>query len=338
MSERHSPRVACIRAFRFLVSIFGLFTITSAAVFIWLEAYPTVNAQVILRSVEAVMVQQNGFDPFHYTRVTFTKTRSSDNGHVQLYVQPCSELSPTKRDIHTNVTYINQSVDESSIFRVGFHYLVTGSEVLFSVNISAHIDLPSCSASLYVFQDYDSYINFLADGSDTGKARQICLIISNETSLIDHHPSYSFIADETSYYFIGLFVPRGSEGVDNIYFQTSGTQLYYTTGNLSLACSIVPGTNSSCSVPLADSEPILTSGSTKCFLAVTDNTPEDGLYLNYSSSSTPNPLHNIARIMTGLVALPLFSLLIIVIIMIYLFYYYFFSICAVRRSRPALHC
>ena len=105
--------------------------------------------------------------------------------------------------------------------------------------------------------------------------------------MIDCHPSYSFVADETSYYFIGLSVPRGSEGVNDIYYQTTGRQLYYTTGNLSLACSIVPGTNSSCYVPLAASEPI--AGCTECFLAVTDSSPDDGLYLNYSSSSTPNP-------------------------------------------------
>ena len=274
------------------------------------------KGQVFLRSNDAVMVHQNGFDPFYCTRVTFTKNRSSDDGHVQLYMQLCSDLVANARDIHTNVTYINQSIDESSRFRIGSYYLVTGSEVLFDVNVTAHTELPICSASLYIFRDYTAYSHFLADGSDTGKARQICLLISNETFVIDHNPSYAFIADETSYYFIGLSVPRGSEGVDNIYYQTTGTQLYYTTGNLTLACSIVPGTNSSCSDRLAATEPIMVAGHTECFLAVTDSSPIDGLYLNYNSSSTPNPRHNIARFILGLVSLPVFCLLLFIVAII----------------------
>lgn len=272
--------------------------LASAAIFSWLEAYPAMKSQVFLRSGEAVVVQQNGFDPFHYTLVTFTKNRSSDNGYIRLYVRLCSELMAYRQAIHTNITYINQSIDESTKFGIGSYYLVMGSEVLFNVNITAHTELPICSAVLYILQDFDSYSNFLADGSDTGQARRICLLISNETSVVDYHPSYSFTADRTSYYFFALSVPRGSEGVDDIYYEATGTQLYYTTGNLSLACSIVPGTNSSCSIPLANSVPILVSGRTKCFLAVTDSSSEAGLYLNYSTLSTPNPLHNIARIMT----------------------------------------
>jgi len=298
--------------------------ITSAAIFAWFEAYPTgtMKGQVFLTSGEAVVVQQNGFDSFHYTSVTFTKNRSSDNRYVQLYVRPCSELMANRQAIHTNITYINQSIDESTKFGIGSYYLVMGSEILFNVNITAHTELLNCSAALYIFQDFDSYSNFLADGSDTGQARQICLLISNETSVLDYHPSYSFTADDTSYYFIGLSVPRGSEGVDDIYYQATGTQLYmyYTTGTLSLACSIVPSTNSSCCVPLADSEPVFVLGSTKCFLAVTDS--NDGLYLNYSSSLTRNPLHNIARITTGLVALPLFFSLIVVTTIISIVFFF----------------
>jgi len=292
-----------------LIGVLVIFMIASAAIFGWLETYPTMKGQIFLSSGEAVVVQQNGFDPFHYTSVTFTKNRSSDNGYIRFYIRPCSELMANRQAIHTNIRY--QSVDESTKFGIGSYYLVMGSEILFNVNITAHTELPICSAALYIFQDYDSYSNFLADGSDTSKARKICLIISNEM-LADPHPSYSysFIPDDTSHYFIGLSVPRASEGVDHISHQATGTQLYYTTGNLSLACSIVPGTNSSCSVPLADSDPVLTSGSTKCFLAVTDS--NDSLYLNYSSLLTRNPLHNIARITMGLVALPLFFSLIAV--------------------------
>ena len=184
--------------------LFGAFTVAAAVVFAIYETYPTMKGQVFLRSDEAVIVQQNGFDPFYYTTVTFTKNRSTDNGHVRFYMQPCSDLAANTRDIHTNVTHINQSVDESSRFRIGSYYLVTGSNVLFNVIITAHTELPTCSASLYIFRDYLAYSNFLADGSDTGKARQICLLISNETFMRDHNPSYVFIADETSYYFIGL--------------------------------------------------------------------------------------------------------------------------------------
>jgi len=308
VKRKQLSAVPCLTAIGVLIAVLvGI--LASAAIFAWLEFYPTaMKSQVFLSSGEAVMVQQNGFDPFHYTSVKFTKNRSSDNGYIWLYVRLCSELMAQRQAIHTNITYINQSVDESTKFGIGSYYLVTGSEVLFNVNITAHTWLPPCSAALYIFHDFDSYSNFLADGSDTGQARRICLLISNETSVVDHHPSYSFTADNTSYYFFGLSIPRGSEGVDNVYYQATGTQLYYTTGNLSLACSIVPGINSSCSFPLANSVPILVSGSTKCFLAVTDSSSEDGLYLNYSTLSTPNPLHNIARIMTGLVTLPLFFL------------------------------
>ena len=287
--------------------------------FLVVEVYPTMNidGQVFLLNHDTVVVQQNGINPFWYMEVTFRKNRSGDNGLVQLYVHPCHELlAKQSRAIHTNTTHINQSINEGSTFRVGSYYLVKDSNFFFDVNITAHFELPSCSASLYIFQDYESYSNFLADGSDTGKARQICLLISNVTSVTDHHASYSFIANETSYYFIGLSVPRGSEGVDDIYYQTTGTQLYYTTGNLPLACSIVPGTNSSCSACLAAGEPITSTRNTKCFLAVADSCPENGLYIKYFSSSTHphSPIQNIARIITGA-----FSILIVLYVTISLF-------------------
>jgi len=265
-----------------------------------LETCFTSNGQIFLLNGDTVVVRQNGFDPFWYTTVTFTKNQSSDNGNVQLYVQPCSEY-PKKRRIHTNVIYINQSNDESSTFGLGYLYLVKDSRIRFDVNITAHTELSSCAAALYIFQDYGSYSNFLAVGSDTDKATKFCLLISNQCC--DHRSSHLFTVNVTSYYFIGLSVPRGSEGVDNVYYRTTGTQLYYTTGNLPLACSIVSGFNSSCFYPLATD--------TECFLAITVSSPEGGLYLNYSSSIKFNPLR-----ITSLFFLVLYSIGVVIIIIV----------------------
>ena len=141
--------------------------------------------------------------------------------------------------------------------------------------------------------------------------------------MFNQRTPYTFTVVETSYYFAALSAPTKSDGVDNIFFQTSGTQMYYTTGNLSPSCNIVRGTNSSCSVPLntVNQSVQLSIGMLECFLAVllteSASTGSDNklhAYLSYSSSTAhnPNSIHNIAKLLTLL--LPVFSLLLTIVI------------------------
>ena len=179
-----------------------------------------------------------------------------------------------------------------------------GSEVVFDVNITARTELTNCSAAIYIFRDYDSYFTFLYYGSDGSIAERICLLSSN---MLNKHTLHTFTVDESSYYFAALSAPTGSDGVDNIYFQTGGTQMYYTTGNLSPSCSIIRGTNSSCSVPLNTVNQFvqLSIGKLECFLAVllseSASTGSDNklhAYLSYSSSTAHNPVQNVAKLFT----------------------------------------
>ena len=228
-------------------------------------------------------------------------TQASDTSNIKLYMQQCSKLVPNQRPILTNVTPIPPS-NEDHRHPVYQGYLVRGSKAVFTVNVSTSAVFPDCSAALYIFNDYQLYYNFLYGFQETS-ARRICLFISNASQ--DQH---MLISDISSYYFVALSAP--TNGVNDIHFQTTGTQMYYTTHNLSPSCNIVRGTNSSCSVPLntVNQSVQLSIGKEECFLAVllsesasTGSDDKLHAYLHYSSSTTHNPLHNIARLLTLLV-------------------------------------
>ena len=103
------------------------------------------------------------------------------------------------------------------------------------------------------FQDYECFGKFLFGSDVDCNTRNMCLPIS---SALDQQPPYVFMADETSYYFVALSAPRGIDGVNDIYFQTTGTQLYYTANDLPPACTIISDINSSCSKLLPNSKAV----------------------------------------------------------------------------------
>ena len=248
------------------------------------------------------MVSNNGFDPFYYTAVNFTRndssTQTNDMSNIKLYMQQCGKLVPNQRPILTNVTLIPPT-NEDRRHPVYQGYLVKGSKVVFTVNISTYAVFPDCSAALYIFNDYQLYYKFLYSGSHAKSTSKICLCTFNTSN------QHLFTSDTSSYYFVAFSAP--TNGVNDIYFQTTGTQMYYSTHNLSLSCNIVRHTNSSCSVPLntVNQSVQLSIGKLECFLAVlltesasTGSDNKQHAYLSYSSSTAHNPLLNIATLLT----------------------------------------
>ena len=313
LSTGYIMKRKCRIAATFALMVLALCCFT---VFLAFEFYPSTNGQVFFEEGDVVMVSNKGFDPFYYTSVNFTRndssTQTNDMSSIKLYLQQCSKLVPNQRPIFTNVTSIPPS-NEDRRHPVYQGYLVRNSEVVFIVNVSTCAAFPDCSAALYIFNDYQLYYKFLYFGSHAKGARKICLCTSNTSN------QHMFTSDTSSYYFVALSAP--TNGVNDIYFQTTGTQMYYTTHNLSPSCNIVRETNSSCSVPLntVNQSVQLSIGKLECFLAVllaesasTDSDNKLYAYLSYSSSTARNPIHNIAKLLALL--LPVFSLLLTIVI------------------------
>ena len=293
--------------------------------FLVFEFYPPISGQTILQASDVVRLSSHGFDPFHYTTVTVTrndsKTPVGDASRVKFYLQACSKLVPSHRPIRTKVTHIDSSSEDHTFF-VYQGYLLKGSNISFDVNITAHTEFAKCSAALNIFQDYECFGNFLNFGSDVNdcSTRRTCLHIS---STLDQQPPYVFTADETSYYFVALSAPSGTEGVDDIYFQTTGMQLYYTTDDLPPDCSMITGINSSCSLSLPGSQAFQVSlGNTVCVLAVmmadsTDTTTSENntvtTYLTYSSTTAHNPAHNIVTLVLSVAITIIFIVVTVVV-------------------------
>ena len=321
LSTGYIMKRKCRIAATFALMVLALCCFT---VFLAFEFYPSTNGQVFFEEGDVVMVSNKGFDPFYYTSVNFTRndssTQTNDMSSIKLYKQQCSKLVPNQRPILTNITSIPPS-NEDHRHPIYQGYLVRGSEVVFDVNITARTELTNCSAAIYIFRDYDSYFKFLYYGFDGSKAETRCLLLSN---MLNHHTLYTFTVDESSYYFVALSAPTGSNGVNDIYFQTGGTQMYYTTGNLSLSCNIVRGTNSSCSVPLntVNQSVQLSIGKLECFLAAllteSASTGSDNklhAYLSYSSSTAHNPVHNIVTLLALAITCAIFVAILVCCIM-----------------------
>ena len=324
LSTGHIIKRGCCIATPFALMVLA---VCCLIVFLVFELHPSTNGKVFLEEGDVVKVSNGGFDPFYYTAVNFTRndsnTQTSDMSNIKLYMQQCSKLVPNQRPILTNVTSI-PSTNEDHRHPVYQGYLVRGSKVVFTVNITTHAALTNCSAALYLFRDYQLYYKFLYFDSHWSSASKICLFISNTSQ--DQHV---FTPDTSSYYFAALSAPTGSDGVNDISFQTSGTQMYYTTDNLSPSCSIVTGTNSSCSVPLntLNQSVQLSIGMQDCFLAVlltegasTGSNDKLYAYLSYYSSTARNPVHNIAQLLMLVSTSLLLALTIVVCILCCVYY------------------
>ena len=131
--------------------------------------------------------------------------------------------------------------------------------------------------------------------------RWTCLLI---LSALDQQPPYVFMADETLYYFVALSAPMGIDGVKDIYFQTTGIQMYYTANCLPPAWSMISDINSSCSMSLPSSQAVF-NWKDRMHSCSHDGRQHWYLfrefydeYFNYSSSTTLNPVHNIAKLVT----------------------------------------
>ena len=114
-------------------------------------------------------------------------------------------------------------------------YFATGSKLMFQANTTAKVDLFNCSSAVYIFDDNDSYNNFLGYESTRNFVSRLCFNLSGNGSYYNQVQSYSM--KESSYLYIGLYLPPISIA-SHVDLSISGTQNFYIVADLTSRCNL----------------------------------------------------------------------------------------------------
>ena len=132
-------------------------------------------------------------------------------------------------------------------YSVTADYFATGSKLMFQANTTAKVDRFNCSSAVYIFDDRDSYNNFLGYESTRNFVSRLCFNLSGNGSYYNQVQSYSM--KESSYLYIGLYLPPISIA-SHVDLSISGTQNFYIVADLTSRCNL-SSTQSTCPFTLS---------------------------------------------------------------------------------------
>ena len=120
-------------------------------------------------------------------------------------------------------------------YSVTADYFATGSKLMFQANTTAKVDRFNCSSAIYIFDDSDSYNDFLGYESTRNFVDRLCFNLSGNGSYYNQVQSYSM--KESSYLYIGLYLPPISIA-SHVDLSISGTQNFYIVADLTSRCNL----------------------------------------------------------------------------------------------------
>ena len=127
-----------------------------------------------------------------------------------------------------------QDASFMNTYSITTDYFAVGSELMFQANITAKVDRFNCSSAVFIFDDIDSYSNFLGYGSTMNSVGHLCFNLSRNGSYYNQVQSYSM--KESSFLYIGLYLPPISIA-SHIDLAISGTQ-NFIVADLTSRCNL----------------------------------------------------------------------------------------------------
>ena len=212
---------------------------------------PSIGGAVLARPNETRLhvVRNEGYDPYDFESVLIGKNNRLDTHGVQLYLERCNELRVSEMTIQTE----KHCAECRGNTLLDYHYLVVGSELDYVVTLNGTID--ENHTAIYVFDNIEDHFHFLQFNITHGS---IYTFSPSNSSI-----SVTLLASTSSYYFIDLYTP--STVSQSAEYQVNGTILYYDPANISKACEIRPGLNTSCSISLGPG-PVNSKNNPYCIL------------------------------------------------------------------------
>ena len=182
-------------------------------------------------------IQGNNTVAFQTTDVFIHRTVEVSPKETQNPVEIFSASAHCNR-LHTSSRSYSYSWQQDASFMntysITTNYFAVGSELMFQANITAKVDRFNCSSAVYIFDDSDSYINFLGYGSTNNFVGRLCFNLSRNGSYYNQVQSYSM--KESSFLYIGLYLPPISIA-SHVDLSISGTQTFIVA-DLTSRCNL----------------------------------------------------------------------------------------------------
>ena len=189
----------------------------------------TVTYQTEIQGNNTVAFQTT--DVFIHRRVEVSLTETQNPVEIFSASGHCNRLHTSSRPYSYSW---QQDASFMNTYSITTDYFAVGSELMFQANITAKVDRFNCSSAVYIFDDSDSYINFLGSGTINNFVGRLCFNLSRNGSYYNQVQSYSM--KESSFLYIGLYLPPISIA-SHVDLSISGTQ-NFIVADLTSRCNL----------------------------------------------------------------------------------------------------
>ena len=171
-------------------------------------------------------------DISQYEHISITPEDSSNALEIYTGEGDCNRLEVDSRPY--NIEWATNSSDMNT-YEVTKGYFGHGSELIFQANITGYVDRFNCSATVYVFDNAESYNNFIKYCTIENFVAKICFNVTINNS--GYNSPRSYMTRSSTYIYIGLFLPQNSIA-KHADLRIYGTQHYYNRRNFENRCNI----------------------------------------------------------------------------------------------------
>ena len=155
--------------------------------------------------------------------VKFSERIETELVPIGFYAGNCTDKLIVKEiDLHSNFSPVTAN-------RLDERYMLNGSNLTFTIGIKNSNSSIDCVATLVIFDNYTQYTEFIDFGTWTQPYVEFC--IHSNTSM------HSLIAQNSSYYYSGLYVTVTSS-ITDVDYSIVGTIYQYNVTGFMFGCSI----------------------------------------------------------------------------------------------------
>ena len=183
-------------------------------------------------------------DAFKHCKVEVSQEETQNPVEIFSASAHCNRLNTGSRSYSYSW---QQDASFMNTYGITTDYFAVGSKLMFQANITAKVDRFNCSSAIYIFDDSNSYKNFLGYELTRNSVGRLCFNLSQNGSYYNQVQSYSM--KESSFLYIGLYLPPISIA-SHVDLSICGTQNFYIVADLTSHC-ILSATKPTCKFTLS---------------------------------------------------------------------------------------
>ena len=199
--------------------------------------YSVIGSYTAVQQVQEAVIFIGKVNISETVSIRFSQHIQTELVPIGFYAGNCTDKLIVKEiDLHSNFSPVTAN-------RLDERYMLNGSNLTFTIGIKNSNSSIDCVATLVIFDNYTQYMEFIDFATWTQSYIEFC--VHSNTS------RYDLIAQNSSYYYSGLFVTVPSS-ITDVDYSVVGTIYQYNVTEFMFGCSILSALNTTCTFQLSD--------------------------------------------------------------------------------------